>query len=264
MKKYNFGEKEFEWSAKDNAEIPVWKSPKYEQAKKKVISMLESEEYKDVLDESDFWILMNRTKNGKMAYTGLIISHNGCLKINDTLPDELKFNPRCLNYYYKYNTDRDDNIRNYNDSLIFEYDSSKMAWSGNNEEDKQKIFEIGEVSPKNCTNDYPYAMALKRCMDRVILKNSKLAYSGVYSDSEAEEFANNYEESKENNVNVEENQQRKVDVLATKKQIQMIESLFSDRQNELISELKKYNQNYEKVSDLSIYEASDLIGKNKH
>ena len=53
---------------------------------------------------------------------------------------------------------------------------------------EQGIYEVGEVSDKNCKNDYPYAMALKRCMDRVILKNSKLAYAGVYSDSEAEEF----------------------------------------------------------------------------
>lgn len=182
-KKYDFGEKTKEFSKKDGKEIPVWKSPKYEQSKKAVIKMLESEQYKDILDESDFWILMNRTNNGKMAYTGLIISHNGCLKINDVLPDELKFNPVCLSYNHC-----DGNV---NDSLIFEYDSSYL------EDDKQKIFEIGEVSSKNCTNDYPYAMALKRCMDRVILKNSKLAYSGVYSDSEAEEFKNNNDDNEE-------------------------------------------------------------------
>ena len=41
------------------------------------------------MSEADFWILMNRTKAGdKMLYSGLIISHNGCLKINDNLPDE--------------------------------------------------------------------------------------------------------------------------------------------------------------------------------
>lgn len=182
-KKYDFGEKKTEYSAKDGKEIPVWKSPKYEQSKKAVIKMLKSEQYKDVLDESDFWILMNRTKNGKMAYTGLIISHNGCLKINDVLSGELKFNPKCVSWT---------NDEQYNGSLVFSYDSSLMG-----EEDKQRIFEIGEVSSKNCTNDYPYAMALKRCMDRVILKNSKLAYSGVYSDSEAEEFKNNNDDNEE-------------------------------------------------------------------
>ena len=186
-KKYDFGEKTKEFSKKDGKEIPVWKSPKYEQSKKAVIKMLESEQYNDVLDESDFWILMNRTNNGKMAYTGLIISHNGCLKINDVLPEELKFNPKCVRYY----ANNGDCGNTYNESLIFEYDSSRL------DDDKQHIFEIGEVSSKNCTNDYPYAMALKRCMDRVILKNSKLAYSGVYSDSEAEEFKNNNEDNEE-------------------------------------------------------------------
>ena len=92
-KNYNFGEKPAEFSPKHGKEIPVWQSPKYIQAKKKVIEMLESDQYKDVLDPSDFWILMNATKNDKMAYTGLIISHNGCLKINDTLPKEKKFRP---------------------------------------------------------------------------------------------------------------------------------------------------------------------------
>lgn len=178
MSKFTFGEKIEEYSAKDGTVLPVWKTPKYETAKKAVIKMLESEEYKDVLDESDFWILMNRTKTGKMAYTGLIISHNGCLKINDTLPEELKFNPE-----YMLIQEPEDCHRTYKDSLIFTYDSSRGE-----KEDKQKIFEVGEVNDKNCSNDYPYAMALKRCMDRVILKNSKLAYSGVYSDSEAEEF----------------------------------------------------------------------------
>ena len=37
-------------------------------------------------------------------------------------------------------------------------------------------------------------MAYKRCFDRVVLKKSRLAYSGVYSDSEAEEFKNNKED----------------------------------------------------------------------
>jgi hypothetical protein len=180
-KKYTFGEKDTEYSSKDGRELPVWKSPKYENAKKAVINMLESDEYKDVLDESDFWILMNSTKTGKMAYSGLIISHNGCLKINDTLPEELKFNP-------KYLSIREPSTGTYKDSLIFIYNSGRII----DEEDKQMLYEIGEVSQNNCKNDYPYAMALKRCMDRVILKNSKLAYSGIYSDSEAEEFSANY------------------------------------------------------------------------
>ena len=251
-KNYNFGEKEMEYSAKDNKEIPVWKSPKYEQSKKAVIQMLESEKYKDVLDVSDFWILMNRTKSGKMAYTGLIISHNGCLKINDALPDELKFDPRALTYYYKDTSESYGGyIQTYNDSLIFEYDSSKLRGYDEERIDHQKIFEIGEVSPKNCTNDYPYAMALKRCMDRVILKNSKLAYSGVYSDSEAEEFQSKEEDLREEPKFIK----------ATEKQLELIKKIFADD----INSLKKILSNYgkKKIDELSVQEASEIIANNK-
>lgn len=175
-KTYNFGEKKTEYNAKLGKECEVWQSPKYLEAKKKAIEALESETYKGVLSEGDFWILMNGTKSGKMAYTGLIISHNGCLKINDALPADKRFKPSCMSL------DKD----GYNGSLIYSYSN-----------DDQGVYEVGEVSSKNCTNAYPYAMALKRCMDRVILKNSRLAYAGIYSDSEAEEFKNEpKEESK--------------------------------------------------------------------
>ena len=237
---YDFGEKKTEYSSRDNKELPVFISPKYEQAKKAVIKMLESDEYKNVLDESDFWILMNRTKSEKMMYTGLIISHNGCLKINDTLPDELKFNPKCIRYFCNDET----YTNTYNNSLIFEYDSSKM------EDDKQRIFEIGEVSKDNCTNDYPYAMALKRCMDRVILKNSKLAYSGVYSDSEAEEFVD---------TQTQEEKKPEKFIPATEKQLSLIKSLFENKVEELTKILNGIGKN--KIAELSIQEASEIISK---
>ena len=175
-KSYNFGEKKTEYNAKLGKEVEVWQSPKYLEAKKKAIETLESPQYKDVLSEGDFWILMNATKSGKMAYTGLIISHNGCLKINDALPADKRFKPSCVTL----------TETGYKSSLVYTYVN-----------DDQGIYEVGEVSDKNCTNAYPYAMALKRCMDRVILKSSKLAYSGIYSDSEAEEFKNEPDETKE-------------------------------------------------------------------
>lgn len=168
-KAYNFGEKKTEYNSKLGKEVEVWQSPKYLEAKKKAIETLESPLYKDVLSEGDFWILMNATKSGKMAYTGLIISHNGCLKINDVLPADKRFKPSCVSL----------TATGYKGSLVYTYVN-----------DEQGIYEVGEVSDKNCSNAYPYAMALKRCMDRVILKSSKLAYSGIYSDSEAEEFKN--------------------------------------------------------------------------
>ena len=171
---YMFNEKEKEFSNKQGKEIQVWQTPKYQQAKKKAIELIDSKKYD--LVEGDFWILMNETKTGKMMYTGLIISHNGCLKINDKIEDKLKFKPSCLSL------DKD----GYANSLVYTYIN-----------DEQGIYEVGEVSADNCKNAYPYAMALKRCMDRVILKNCKLAYDGVYSDSEAEEFNQPQEEQQE-------------------------------------------------------------------
>lgn len=160
--KYDFGEKETENI--NGVNCPVWQTPKYKEAKKKVIEVLESDKYKDVLSESDFWILVNTYANKtKAMYSGLIISHNGCLKINDTL--ENKVDPT------KFSIDKD----GYGNSLVISYVDDEIC-------------EYGEVSAKNCKNDYPYAMAYKRCFDRVVLKKCKLAYAGVYSDSEAEEF----------------------------------------------------------------------------
>ena len=167
-----FNEKETEYSAKQGKEIPVWKSPKYEESKKKAIEIIESKKYN--LDDGDFWILMNETKNGKMAYTGLIISHNGCLKINDKLEEKDKFKPECLF--------RSVVSFNGNDNLIYEYNSPSQA-----------LYEVGEVNATNCKNDYKFAMAFKRCFDRVVLKVSKLAFAGIYSDSEADEFSEKFE-----------------------------------------------------------------------
>lgn len=159
---HNFNEKTTEYSSKQKTQIPVIQSDKYLQSKKKAIEIIEK--YDDI-EDSDFWILMNETKTGKMMYSGLIISHNGCLKINDHLGS--KFIPSCVTL------DKD----GYRGSLVYSYCN-----------DDQGIYEVGEVSSDNCRNSYPYAMAFKRLFDRVVLKLSKLAYSGVYSDSEADEF----------------------------------------------------------------------------
>lgn len=206
-KSYNFGEKKTEYNAKLGKEVEVWQSPKYLEAKKKAIETLESPQYKDVLSEGDFWILMNATKSGKMAYTGLIISHNGCLKINDALAPDKRFKPSCVTL----------TETGYKGSLVYTYVN-----------DDQGIYEVGEVSDKNCTNAYPYAMALKRCMDRVILKSSKLAYSGIYSDSEAEEFKNEPDEAQ----------------TAAKDPIAAARSKYQ----ELIEYCKEYNHNIKEVA----------------
>ena len=155
---HNFGEQQYESGCE------VWQTPKFLQARQKAIEMIDCGKYG--LADSDFWILMNKTRSGKMAYSGLIISHNGCLKINDALDPSKRFDPHCVTK----------DINDYGGSLTFTYVDDE-------------IYEIGEVSQANCRNAYPLAMAYKRCFDRVVLKKSKLAYSGVYSEEESEEFA---------------------------------------------------------------------------
>ena len=163
-KKHNFGELEVEKAKINNewVELQVWQSPKYQESKQKAIEMIDSEKYG--LSDGDFWILKNKTTTGKIAYTGLIISHNGCLKINDNMDNKVK--PEC------FSLDKE----GYNNSLVYIYVDDDT-------------YEVGEFSPTNGKNDYPYAMAFKRCFDRVVLKKSKLAYSGIYSEVEASEFS---------------------------------------------------------------------------
>ena len=209
---YNFGEKKTE-NINGN-ECPVWQTPKYLEAKKKVIETLESEKYKDVLFPSDFWILINTYANKtKAMYSGLIISHNGCLKINDTL--ENKVDPS------KFTIDKD----GYNNSLVYTYCDDE-------------VYEVGEVSKSNCKNEYPYAMAYKRCFDRVVLKKCKLAYAGIYSDSEAEEFKEKPDDTKQ-----QENEK-----LITKQNINVLQGLIKT-----LPEAKAFYDNL-----LSTYNITDL------
>lgn len=164
-----FNEKEIE-NIK-GVDCPVWKTPKYEQSKKKALEIIESDKYG--ITEADFWILMNTYAKGtKVMYTGLILTHNGCLKINDNLNNDDKFKAEYLSREWLNNT------------LIYEYNDGVM-------------YEVGEVNEENCKNPYIYAMAFKRCFDRVILKKSKLAFDGIYSEVEADEFKENIEEKDE-------------------------------------------------------------------
>ena len=175
-KNYNFGEKKEEWHVKQGKTLPVWQSPKYIQSKDKAIELIEDGKFG--LNESDFWILMNATKTGKMMYAGLIISHNGCLKINDRQEDNFKFKPNSVSF------------------VKDEADKVKVMSYINQE---QGVYEFGEISPKNCMNDYPYAMVLKRLMDRVILKNSKIGFFGIYSEAESDSFKESADEKPKDN-----------------------------------------------------------------
>lgn len=246
-KTYNFGEKKTENI--NGKTLPVeFITPKYKEARNKAIELLESDKYKGILETSDFWILVNTYANKtKAMYSGLIISHDGCLKINDVLDEELKFKPECMTL----------DKEGYNGSLVFTYNCPE-----------QGIYEVGEVSKDNCKNDYPYAMALKRCMDRVILKNSKIAYSGIYSDSEADEFTKRIDEDvveekpkptktattkKESAKN--ETKQKGGDLPIQKTQVELIKKLYTAE--ELIPLMKKIGK--VKIVELTLLEASSLI-----
>ena len=176
MKEFNFGEQTTE-NIKGKV-FEVWQSPKYRESKKKASEMIQSDKYD--LTEADFWILKNTTSTGKIAYSGLIISHNGCLKINDKLENPV--NPKC------FTLDKE----GYASSLVYTYCD-------------EDTYEVGEFNEKNGKNDYPYAMAFKRCFDRVVLKKSKLAYSGIYSEVESDEFKEQIKEieKEQNNLRVD-------------------------------------------------------------
>ncbi len=176
----DFDEKKEEWSVSQKKYLPVNFTSKYIEAKKKAKELIEKKEFG--LTEADFWILQNENREKtKINYTTLILTHNGCLKINDK--SENKFNPDAVTI-----------IENgYKGELVFKY-----------QDKEQGIFEVGEVSEKNCKNDYPYAMALKRCFDRVVLKLSKLAFSGIMSDSEAEDTTKQDEEKDIANEKIDE------------------------------------------------------------
>lgn len=170
---HNFGKKTSE-QGKQTFELPTFKT-----AEKKAIELIESGIYG--LEDSDFWILKNNTKNGGLAYSNLIISHNGCLKINDNLPPEKQFKSEYLGEIEP---------SPFGNGFIMKYDDGVLR-------------EYGEVSSANCKNAYPVAMLLKRVMDRVILKKSGIAYAGIYSEVESDEFKANIDDSTEVQINEE-------------------------------------------------------------
>lgn len=220
-----FNEQKEEYSSKKGENIPVWQSPKYVQAKKRAIELIEKKEYG--LTEADFWILMNETKTGKMQYTGLIISHNGCLKINDKLEESKKFDPESVT------VDKE----GYEDTLVFTYINKE-----------QKLYETGEVSKSNCKNSYPYAMALKRCFDRVVLKNSKLAYESIYSDSEGADLT---EGVKEEIIANEKISEKKVNALK--------QAIKNNKISNSVVKLILANYDYAEIEDIEIKNYMNIV-----
>lgn len=154
----------------ENPRDNAWATPKFNEARAKAVEMIDNGSYG--LTDADFWVLKNKTKSGNTQYTSLIISHNGCLKINDCMPDGKRFKAECVT----------ENQNGYGGSLVFTYICPE-----------QGLYEVGEFSSSNGKNAYPYAMALKRMFDRVVLKLSRLAYSGVMSEVESDEFKRDYD-----------------------------------------------------------------------
>lgn len=223
----DFDEKDMEWSAKQNCEIPVYQTNKYKMAKKKAIDLIKEEKYG--LTQADFWILMNETKQKKMQYTTLILSHNGCLKINDSLAN--KFDPESVEIIQE----------GYKKELVFTYKNKE-----------QGIFEVGEVSEENCKNAYPYAMALKRCFDRVVLKLSKLAYSGIMSDSEADDAKKEIDDTDEVN-----------EVISDKKIKALKDAIKKHNMDDSIVKIILSGFEYSKIEEIKVKDYMNIVNQLK-
>lgn len=220
-----FNEQKEEYSIKKGQNIPVFQSPKYLQAKKKAIEIIDKKQFD--LTETDFWILMNETKTGKMQYSGLIISHTGCLKINEKLETDKRFDPESIT------VDKE----GYGNTLVYTYINNK-----------QGLYEVGEVSKENCKNSYPYAMALKRCFDRVVLKNSRLAYESIYSDSEGADI--NKEES-EKEIAEEKISKTKVEALK--------QAIAKNKIPDAIVSLVLAGYDYAKIEDIEMKNYMNIV-----
>ena len=91
-------------------------------------------------------------------------------------------------------------------------------------------------------------MAFKRCFDRVVLKVSKLAYAGIYSDSEADEFSQQIQPIDS------------VETLITKEQIEELKRLgFDEKRFEDMAKYYKVNL----VKNISYSQAEQTIKKQK-
>lgn len=169
LSKYDFGEKNEEDIGGQTK--GVIQTDKYLESKAKAVELIQKDWG---LTKGDFWILKNNTKGNWLLYSGLILSHNGCLKINDHLSEDEKFNEKYCSSPIEFETESPYGVVK---GMRMEY-----------RDERDGMYEIGEISNENCKNTYPYAMLLKRTMDRVILKKSKVAFSGIYSEAESDEF----------------------------------------------------------------------------
>lgn len=230
-----FNEKEYEYL--NGEKLEVWQTPKYLESRAKAIDMINSDYG---LTEADFWILMNKTKSGKVAYTGLIISHNGCLKINDKLAEKRnEFKSDCLSEPIPFEFNGQVGLRQ-----VYQEEPMTMHIGDTEISVGSDIYEVGEISNVNLKNAYPFAMLLKRTFDRVVLKKSKLAYSGIYSEVEADEFREPIEEQPDPITEKQLNYIRKMNQIITNDYLKALgkkelSELTKEEASQLIVEVKK-------------------------
>ena len=151
--------KDREWSAKARAEVPVRPLDKFLDGEKKATELIQSGRYG--LTPEDFWVHKSSSRDNSIIYYDTVcMKHTGCLKVNDSLPPEQRHDPSAQEGPLD---------ESYANGMIMRYISPA-----------QGIWEIAEVSPANLPNGaYPYAMLNKRLFDRVVLRLSKLAFSGI-------------------------------------------------------------------------------------
>lgn len=157
----------------DGKYLPIWAGAKFEATRAAAKKIIES--YPNIISKEDFWILTNKHKHTgakgveeKLIYSGVIITHDALLKINDTLGENRRFDQR-------YCTD----------PVPFSYGDKKGMLMFYRDE-RDGMFEVGEITTENCKSGYPYAMLLKRTFDRVVRRKAKIL--GIYSDTEVTEL----------------------------------------------------------------------------
>ena len=126
---------------------------------------------------------------------------------------------------------------------------------------------IGEASPSNNKNSYPYAMAEKRAKDRVILKLVGL-HGDVYAEDEADAFKeerpdeikggtlDNGSEEEEKTIGVTDIKTEKVQYISTKKGAEEVKEIFLTFMPDTnIDELRRFkNSNAEALKVLKEFD----------
>ena len=91
-------------------------------------------------------------------------------------------------------------------------------------------------------------MALKRCFDRVVLKNSKLAYESIYSDSEGADIQ---KESAEEITGNEKISEKKVNALK--------QSIKNNKISNSVVKLILANYDYAEIEDIELKNYMNIV-----